>query len=91
MRSAAALDGSSNPNPYPMLHFFLLAVITLVACLLPQNNFTLAAYIGIGLYSVLMTVGLHRKASPQMRRQILMASSGAVFMALGVGVFFYLR
>ena len=74
-----------------MLHYFLLAVITLMACLLPQNNFTLLAYLGIGLYSIFVTVGMYRKASPQIRRQILIASSGAVFMALGVGVFFYLR
>lgn len=74
-----------------MLYFFLLAVITLMACLLPQNNFTLLAYIGIGLYSILMTVGLYRKASPVVRRQVLIASSGAVLTAVGVGVFFYLR
>jgi len=77
-------------KPFPMLPLFLLAVITLLACLLPQNNLTLLAYIGLGLYSILMTVGLYRKASPEVRRQILIASSGAVLTALGVGVFFYL-
>ncbi|MFN0080140.1 MAG: hypothetical protein ACKVY0_27055 [Prosthecobacter sp.] len=74
-----------------MLHYFLLAVITLMACLLPQNNFTLLAYLGIGLYSIFMTVGLYRKASPPLRRQILITASGAVLTALGLGVFIYLR
>jgi hypothetical protein len=74
-----------------MLYFFLLAVITLMACLLPQNNFTLMAYLGIGLYSIFMTVSLYRKASPEKRSQILIAASGAVLTALGVGVFLYLR
>jgi hypothetical protein len=65
--------------------------IILIASIFPQNNFALLAYIGIGLYSILMTVGLLRKASPQMQRQVLIASSGAVLTAVGVGVFFYLR
>ena len=65
--------------------------IILIASIFPQNNFTLVAYLGIALYSILMTVGLYRKASPSIRRQILTASSGAVLTALGVGVFFYLR
>jgi len=74
-----------------MLYFFLLAVVTLMACLLPQNNFTLLAYVGIGVYSILMAVGMLRKASPEVRRSTLIASSGAVLVALGVGAFFLLR
>jgi hypothetical protein len=65
--------------------------IILIASIFPQNNFALLAYIGIGLYSILMTVCLLRKATPQVKRQVLIASSGAVLTALGVGVFFYLR
>jgi hypothetical protein len=74
-----------------MLYVFLLAVVTLIACLLPQNNVTLLAYVGIGVYSILMAVGMLRKASPEVRRSMLIASSGAVLVALGVGAFVWLR
>jgi hypothetical protein len=75
----------------PMRYFVPLLALTLVACLLPQNNFALAAYLGIGLYSIMVTVGLFRKAPPQMQRQTLIAASCAVGVALVVGIFFYLR
>lgn len=65
--------------------------IILMASLFPNSSFALPVYIGIGLYSVLMTVVLLRNASPQVKRQMLMAASGAVLTAVGVGVFFYLR
>lgn len=65
--------------------------IILMASLFPDSSFALPVYIGIGLYSILMTVGLYRKVTPEIQRQILIASSGAVLTALGVGVFFYLR
>ena len=74
-----------------MRYIVLSSAIILMACLLPQNNFTLLAYLGIGLYSIFVTVGLYRKASPPMRRQILITASGAVLTALGIGVFIYLR
>ncbi len=62
--------------------------IILMASLFPDSSSALPVYIGIGLYSILMTVFLLRKATPEVKRQILIASSGAVFMALGAGVFF---
>lgn len=65
--------------------------IILIASIFPQNEFALLAYICIGLYSILMTVSVYRKAKPQVKQQILMAASGAVLTAVGVGVFFYLR
>jgi hypothetical protein len=51
----------------------------------------LPIYIGIILSGILMTVGMYRKATPEMKRQMLLAAAGAVFTAIGVGVFFYLR
>jgi hypothetical protein len=65
--------------------------IILMASLFPNSSFALPLYLGIILYSILVTVGLHRKATPQVKRQILIAASGAVLTALGVGMFVYLR
>ena len=65
--------------------------IILVASIFPQNDFALLAYIGIGLYSILMMVALLRKATPEVKRQILMAASGAVLTAVAVGLFLYIR
>jgi hypothetical protein len=65
--------------------------IILMASLFPNSSFALPVYIGIGLYSILMTVVLLRKATPQVKREVLITSSGAALTALGVGVFFYLR
>ncbi len=65
--------------------------ILLMASLFPDSSFALPFYIGIGLYSILITVGLYRKVTPEIQRQILIASSGAVLTALAVGAFFYLR
>ncbi len=50
--------------------------IILMASLFPDSSFALPVYIGIGLYSILMTVGLYRKVTPEIQRQILIASSG---------------
>ena len=76
------------------LFFFSLlpsCVIILTSSLFPQSSFALPIYIGITLYSILMTVGMCRKSAPEVKRQILMAAAGAVFTAVGVGVFYYLR
>jgi uncharacterized BrkB/YihY/UPF0761 family membrane protein len=62
-----------------------------MASLFPDSSFALPVYIGIGLYCILMTVWLYRKAVPEVKRQILIAASGAVLTAVGVGVFLYLR
>jgi hypothetical protein len=76
------------------LFFFSLlpsCVIILTSSLLPQSSFALPIYIGIILSGILMTVGMYRKATPEMKRQMLLAAAGAVFTAVGVGVFFYLH
>jgi hypothetical protein len=65
--------------------------IILMASIFPDSSFALPVYIGIGLYSILMTVWLYRKAATEVKRQILIAASGAVLTAVGVGVFFCLR
>ena len=65
--------------------------IILTAGIFPDSSFALPVYVGIGLYGILMTVWLYRKAVPEVKRQILIAASGAVLTAVGVGVFFYLR
>ena len=75
----------------PPLAILPACAIILMASLFPNSSFALPVYIGIGLYSILMTVGVYGKATPQVKRQILMAASGAVLTAVGVGVFFYLR
>jgi hypothetical protein len=72
-----------------MRFIFLSSIIILVACLFPQNGFALLAYVGIALYSIVATVNTIGKAPPQVKRQALIASSGAVAVALGVGVFIY--
>ncbi|WP_395733381.1 hypothetical protein [Prosthecobacter sp.] len=64
--------------------------IILIACLFPNNSFALPAYIGIALYSIFVTVSLLRKATPQVKRQILISSVVSVGVALGMGVFLYL-
>lgn len=76
--------------PQPMRFIFLSSVIILVACLFPQNAFALLAYVCIALYAILVTVNTIWKAPPQVKRQALIASSGAVTVALGVGVYLYL-
>lgn len=76
------------------LFFFSLlpsCVIILTSSLFPQSSFALPIYIGIILSGILMTMGMYRQSAPEMKRQILMAATGAVFTAIGVGVFFYLR
>jgi hypothetical protein len=65
--------------------------IILMTSIFPDSSFALPVYIGIGLYSILMTVYVYRKAAPEVKRQILIAASGAVLTAVGVGVFFCLR
>lgn len=65
--------------------------IILMASLFPNSSFALPVYIGIGLYGILMTVWLYRKAMPEVKRQILISSSGVVLTAIGVAVFFYFR
>jgi hypothetical protein len=65
--------------------------IILTSSLFPQSSFALPIYIGIILSGILMTVGMYRKATPEMKRQMLLAAAGAVFTAVGVGVFFYLH
>ena len=65
--------------------------IILTAGIFPDSSFALPVYVGIGLYGILMTVWLYRKAVPEVKRQILIAASGAVLTAVGVGVFFALR
>ncbi len=65
--------------------------IILIACLFPNSSFALPAYIGIALYSIFLTVSLMRKTTPQVKRQILISSVVSVGVALGGGVFFYLR
>ena len=65
--------------------------IILMASLFPNSSFALPLYLGIILYSILVTVTLHRKATSQVKRQVLIAASGAVLTALGVGLFVYLR
>jgi hypothetical protein len=67
------------------------AAIILVACLFPQHGFALLAYVCIALYSILVTVDTVWKAPPQVKRQALIASSGAVAVALGVGIYLYLN
>ncbi len=64
--------------------------IIFIACLFPNNSFALPAYIGIALYSIFVTVSLLRKATPQVKRQILISSVVSVGVALGMGVFLYL-
>ena len=76
------------------LFFFSLlpsCVIILTSSLFPQSSFALPVCIGIALYSIWMTVGMYRKATPEVKRQILLAAAGAVFTAVGAGVFFYLH
>ena len=75
----------------PPLAILPSCAIILIASIFPQNSFALLAYVCIGLYSILMTVGLYWKATTPAKQQILMAASGAVLTAVGVGVFFYLR
>ncbi|MFM2169655.1 MAG: hypothetical protein RIS79_4026 [Verrucomicrobiota bacterium] len=75
----------------PPLAILPPCAIILMSSLFPNSSFALSVYIGIALYSILMTVVLLRKATPQVKQQILMAASGAVLTAVGVGVFFYLR
>ena len=65
--------------------------IILMASIFPDSSFALPVYIGIGLYCILMTLGVYRKAMPEVKRQILIAAAGAVLTAIGVGVFFALR
>jgi hypothetical protein len=76
------------------LFFFSLlpsCVIILTSSLFPQSSFALPIYIGIILYSILMTVGMCQKSAPKLKRQILLAATGAIFTVVGVGVFFFLR
>lgn len=75
----------------PPLAILPPCAIILMASLFPNSSFALPVYIGITLYGILMTVGVYRKATPHVKRQTLIAASGAVITALGVGVFFYLR
>ena len=65
--------------------------VILVAFIFPNNRLALVAYIAIGLYSLFLTKSLFQKASPPIRRQILIASSLALFVALGVVALFYFR
>jgi len=74
-----------------MRYIIPLFAVILVAFIFPNNPFALAAYLAIALYSLFLTASLVRKASPPMRRQILIASSFASLIALGIGAFFYLR
>lgn len=75
----------------PMRFIFLSSVIILIACLFPQNGFALLAYVCIALYAILVTVDKIWKAPPHVKRQALIASSGAVAVALGVGIYIYLN
>ena len=74
-----------------MRYIIPLFAVILVAIIFPNNSLALVAYISIALYSVFLATSLFRKASPQMRRQALVASSVALFAALGIGAFFYVR
>lgn len=74
-----------------MRYFIPLFAVILVASIFPNNSLSLVAYIAIALYSVFLATSLIRKAAPPMRRQALIASSFALFVALGVGAFFYFR
>ncbi len=65
--------------------------VILVAFIFPNSPLALVAYIAIAVYSLFLTANLYRKASPPMRRQFLLASSSASFIALGIGAFFYFR
>jgi hypothetical protein len=73
--------------PHPMRFIFLSSVIILVACLFPQNAFALLAYVCVALYAILLTANTIWTAPPQVKRQALIASFGAVAVALGVGIF----
>ena len=75
----------------PSLAILPGCAIILMAGLFPNSSFALPVYIGIGLYSILMTLAMYRKATTPVKQQILMAASGAVLTAVGVGIFFYLR
>jgi hypothetical protein len=68
----------------------LLAVI-LVAIIFPTHPLAWVAYSLLALYSVFTATGLLRKSSPRVRRQVLIASSCALFVALGIGAFIYFR
>jgi hypothetical protein len=74
-----------------MRYIVPLFAVILVASIFPNNSFSLLAYIAIAFYSVFLTSGLFRNASPIKRRQILIVSSGAFIVALGIGALFYLR
>lgn len=74
-----------------MRYIIPLFAVILVAFIFPNNPLALVAYIAIALYSLFLTTSLYRKASPPKRRQILIASSFASFVALGIGAFFYFR
>ena len=74
-----------------MRYFIPSFAIILIATIFPNNSLSLVAYIAIALYSVFLTASLVRKASPPKRRQILIASFSALFVALGIGAFFYFR
>ena len=65
--------------------------IILTSSLFPQSSFAFSIYIGIILYSTLMTVGVYRKSAPKVKWQFQLAATGAFFTAVGVGVFFCLR
>lgn len=79
------------PMPQTMRFIVLSSAIILVACLFPQNGFALLAYVCITSYAILVTVDTTWKAPPHVKRQALIASSGAVAVALGVGIYIYLN
>lgn len=74
-----------------MRYFILLFAVVIVASIFPNNFLSVLAYVAIALYSVFLATSLIQKAAPQMRRQTLITSSVAVFVALGAGAFFYFR
>lgn len=74
-----------------VLYIFLLSVVTLVASLFPNHPLSLVVYLGATLYAVVSAVGTVRKATPSVQRDALLASSGVLLVALGVGAFLYFR
>jgi hypothetical protein len=74
-----------------MRHIFLLAVVTLVACIFPNHPLSMGVYLGAILFAVVSGINIVRKASPAVQRQALFASLGALLVAVGVGTFVYLR
>jgi hypothetical protein len=90
-RAGACLESNPHQTLAAMRYIIPSFAVIFVAFIFPNNPLALAAYIAIALYSLFLITSPFRKASPPMRRQILIASSFSFFVALGIGAFLYFR